>query len=143
MIGGRTRADRAAIALGLLALAATAGAAGHAELDFRIRGWGLLVTLGLGGLAIIAGWLAVRAVTLAAGVGFLAAAVVQIVQLGGRAGAVEHGVLGGNAATFAVWLGLGVGLTMLGLTRVPGAGPVQGDHGPAARPAGQHAEQSP
>jgi hypothetical protein len=83
-------------------------------LNFRIQGVGLAVTLVLGVLAIAAGWLAQRVLALAAGVGFLATAVLQLVQLGGEAGAVEHGVLDGNSSTFAVWLGLGVGLAVLG-----------------------------
>jgi hypothetical protein len=113
--GGRLRAstplDLATIGLGVLALAVAGASAVGGELDFRIRGVGLAVTLALGVLAVAAGWLALRLLALLAGVGFLAAAVLQIVQLGGQAGAVEHGVLGGNASTFAVWLGLGVGLT--------------------------------
>jgi hypothetical protein len=109
-----SRLDRATIGLGLLALATAGASAIGGELNFRIRGWGLVVTLVLGLLAIAAGWLAQRLLALAAGVGFLAAAVLQVVQLGGEAGAVEHGVLDGNASTFAVWLGLGIGLAVLG-----------------------------
>lgn len=37
-----------------------------------------------------------------------------LVQLRGEAGTVEHGVLDGNASTLAVWLGLGIGLAVLG-----------------------------
>lgn len=114
----RSSLDRAVLALGLLAFAAAATTMGRGELDpFRVRGWGLVVTLGLGLLALVAGWFAWRLLALAVGAGFLAAAGVQIIQLGGEAGAVEHGVLDGNAATFALWLGLGVGLAVLGLTR--------------------------
>jgi hypothetical protein len=115
MIGTRSRLDRAVAGVGLLAFAACLTTLARGELDvFRLRGWGLVVTLALGALAVAAGWLALRPLALAAGVGFLAAAVLQIAQLRGEAGvAVEHGVLGGNASTFALWLGLGVGLAVL------------------------------
>jgi hypothetical protein len=109
-----SRLNRATAGLGLLALATAGASAIGGELNFRILGWGLAVTLVLGALAIAAGWLGQRLLALAAGLGFLAAAGLQIVQLGGEAGAVEHGVLGGNASTFTVWLGLGVGLAVLG-----------------------------
>ena len=113
MILPRDRVDRAVLAIGLLALVAgCATPLGYA----RLRGVGLVVTVVLGLLAMAAGWLARRQLALASGIGFLAAAVLQIVQLGGRAGDVEHGILDGNASTFALWLGLGVGLLALGLT---------------------------
>jgi hypothetical protein len=119
----RSELDRAVIGLGVLALAVAAASAVGGELNFRIRGVGLVVTLALGGLAIAAGWLALRPLALLAGIGFLAAAAVQIIQLGGEAGAVEHGVLGGNASTFAVWLGLGAGLIAVGAqSRLTGTG---------------------
>lgn len=122
MIAVRTPVDRAVRGLGLLALAAAATTLGRGELDpFQVRGWGLVVTLALGLLGLLAGVTARRWLALVAGAGFLAAAVVQISQLGGRAGDVTPGVLGGNAATFALWLGLGVGLAVLGLTRDPAA----------------------
>lgn len=109
------------VGLGLLALVSCLTTLGSGELDpFRLRGWGLVVTIALGLVAVAAGALALRPLGLAAGVGFLVAAVVQIVQLGGEAGAVEHGVLGGTASTFALWLGLGVGLVAVGLTRETG-----------------------
>lgn len=118
----RSRLDRAALAIGLLALVAAATTSlGYA----RLRGPGLVVTVVLGLLAVVAGWLALRLLALASGIGFLAAAALQIVQLGGRAGHVEHGVLNGNASTFALWLGLGVGLVVLG--RTPAPGPASGD----------------
>lgn len=116
MSATRDRVDRAVLAIGLLALVAVAVyPLGYA----RLRGVGLVVTVLLGLLAVAAGWLARRQLALASGIGFLAAAVLQIVQLGGTAGDVERGILGGNASTFALWLGLGVGLVVLGLT--PGA----------------------
>ena len=54
---------------------------------------------------------------LAAGVGFLIAAVVQLVLLEGG----SSGFLGGNASTFSLWLALGVGLIAVGLAAVPEA----------------------
>jgi hypothetical protein len=115
MIGTRGRLDRAVAGVGLLALASCLTTLASGELDpFRLRGWGVVLTLALGALAVAAGWLALRPLALAAGVGFLAAAVLQLAQLRGEAGiSVEHGVLGGNASTFALWLGLGVGLAVL------------------------------
>lgn len=112
-VSDRDRLDRAVLAIGLLALAAVVlSPLGYA----RLRGAGLVVTVVLGLLAVAAGWLARRPLALAAGIGFLAAAALQIAQLGGRPSAVEHGILDGNASTFALWLGLGVGLLALGLT---------------------------
>lgn len=112
-----SRLDRAAAGLGLLALAMAGASSLGGELNFRIQGWGLVVTLVLGVVAIAAGWFGQRLVALGAGVGFLAAAVLQLVQLRGDGETLEHGVLDGNASTFAVWLGLGVGLAVLGTQR--------------------------
>lgn len=108
--------DRAVVGLGIVALAAPLTTFAG-ELDpVRLVGWGLVVTLVLGAAAVLAGWLGRRRLVLVPGLGFLAAAIVQIVQLGGELGAVEHGLLGGNASTFALWLGLGIGLAVLGAT---------------------------
>jgi hypothetical protein len=81
----------------------------------KVRAAGAVVALGLGLLAVAAGWLASRTVALAAGVGFLIAAVVQLVLLAGGSGGFLHG----NASTFSLWLGLGVGLVALGLAPRP------------------------
>jgi hypothetical protein len=115
MIRLATGLDRAVAALGVLALACAATSPLGGELDLRIRGWGLVATLVLGVVAIAGGWVARRPLALISGLGFLIVATVQIIQLGGRAGEVEHGALGGNASTFAVWLGLGIGLVVVGL----------------------------
>jgi hypothetical protein len=64
-----------------------------------------------------AGWLGERALILATGMAFLLAAVIQIVLLTRGAGSF----LGGNASTFSLWLGLGVGLIAVGLAAVPEA----------------------
>ncbi|HXD25573.1 MAG TPA: hypothetical protein VN609_06550, partial [Propionibacteriaceae bacterium] len=71
----------------------------------------------LGLLAVVAGWLDERALMLGAGAGFLIAAAVQLVLLAGG----RSGFLGGNASTFSLWLGLGVGLVAVGLAAVPEA----------------------
>jgi hypothetical protein len=55
-----------------------------------------------------------RALMLAAGVAFLLAAAFQLTLLAGG----SSGFLGGNASTFSLWLGLGVGLIAIGM--VPG-----------------------
>jgi hypothetical protein len=47
--------------------------------------------------------------------GFLVAGAVQLVLLAGG----SSGFLGGNASTFSLWLGLGVGLIAVGLAAVP------------------------
>jgi hypothetical protein len=75
------------------------------------------VALVLGLLAVVAGWLDERTLMLAAGAGFLIAAAVQLVLLAGGG----SGFLGGNASTFSLWLGLGVGLVVVGLAAVPEA----------------------
>ena len=46
---------------------------------------------------------------------FLLAAVVQVILLAGGIG----GLIGGNASTFSLWLGLGVGLIAIGVVRGP------------------------
>ena len=52
---------------------------------------------------------------LAAGAGFLLAATVQLALLAGG----SSGFVGGNASTFSLWLGLGVGLIAIGVVRGP------------------------
>jgi hypothetical protein len=76
-----------------------------------------LRALVLGLLAVLGGWLNERILMLAAGTGFLLAAAVQLVLLAGGNG----GFLGGNASTFSLWLGLGVGLITLGAVPEPDA----------------------
>jgi hypothetical protein len=75
----------------------------------------LVVALVLGLLAVVAGLLEERALTLATGLAFLLAAVVQLALLVGRG----SGLLGGNASTFSLWLGLGVGLVAIGMVPRP------------------------
>ena len=56
---------------------------------------------------------------LAAGTGFLLAAAVQLSLLAGASG----GLLGGNASTSSLWLGLGVGLIAIGMVPRPETAP--------------------
>ena len=81
----------------------------------QIGAAGLVVALVLGLLAVLAGWWDEPTLMLAAGTGFLLAAAVQLILLAGGIG----GLLGGNASTFSLWLGLGVGLIAIGLVPQP------------------------
>lgn len=113
----RSRLDMAVLWLGLVAVVSPVTALASGDLDlFRLRGVGLWVTVGLGLIAAVLGWLRLRRLALVSGLGFLVAAAVQVAQLRGEPGAVERGLLDGTASTFAFWLGLGAGLTVLALT---------------------------
>jgi hypothetical protein len=110
------RLDRAALVLGAVSIISTAFAFVQGALQFvQIRAAGLVVALVLGLLAVVAGWLGERTLILAAGAGFLLAAAVQLGMLAGRGA----GLLGGNASTFSLWLGLGVGLIAIGMVPRP------------------------
>jgi hypothetical protein len=110
------RLDRAALALGAVSIISTAFAFAQGDLQFvQIRAAGLVVALVLGLLAVVAGWLGERTLILAAGAGFLLAATVQLGMLAGGGA----GLLGGNASTFSLWLGLGVGLIAIGMVPRP------------------------
>jgi hypothetical protein len=112
------RLDRAAIVLGLVSIMSAAFVFVHGTFQLvQIGTVGLVVALVLGLLAIAAGWLAERTLMIAAGVGFLLAATVQLVLLAGGG----SGFLGGNASTFSLWLGLGAGLIAIGLVPRPEA----------------------
>jgi hypothetical protein len=111
------RFDRAAIVLG-------AGAMASAVLVFttgdpwglaRVRGATIALVLVVGAAAIVAGWRGWRAVNLAAGAVFLAAAALQLVQAGRATNWLD-----GNGSTVALLLGLGTGLLMTGLARHKG-----------------------
>jgi hypothetical protein len=109
----RDALDRAALTLGAVSVGSALFVFLRGDFQFvRMRGWGLAVALVLGLLAIAGGWLANRALVLAAGVGFLAAAAVLLALLSQGDG----GFLDGNGSTFSLWLGLGAGLLALGLT---------------------------
>jgi hypothetical protein len=108
--------DRAALVLGLVSMVSAVFVFANGEYEIvRVQVAGVVVALVLGLLAISAGWFESSELMLAAGVGFLAAAVVQLVLLAGGGG----GFLGGNASTFSLWLGLGVGLIAIGLVPRP------------------------
>jgi hypothetical protein len=108
--------DRAALVLGLVSMVSAVFVFANGEYEIvRVQVAGVVVALVLGLLAISAGWFESSELMLAAGVGFLVAAVVQLVLLAGGGG----GFLGGNASTFSLWLGLGVGLIAIGLVPRP------------------------
>jgi hypothetical protein len=110
--------DRAALVLGLVSILSAVFVFVHGTFQLvQIGGAGLVVAVVLGLLAVVAGWLDERTLMLAAGAGFLIAAAIQLVLLGGG----SSGFLGGNASTFSLWLGLGVGLIAVGVAAVPEA----------------------
>jgi hypothetical protein len=110
--------DRAAFVLGLVSVISAVFVFASGEVEIvRMQVAGVVVALVLGLLAIAAGWLASRALILAAGAGFLVAAAAQMSLLTGG----SSGFLGGNASTFSLWLGLGVGLIAIGMVPRPDA----------------------
>ncbi|HZM80628.1 MAG TPA: hypothetical protein VFC19_33315 [Candidatus Limnocylindrales bacterium] len=77
---------------------------------------GIAVAIVFGLMALAGGWLASRAVAAAAGIGFLAAAVSQVIlQTAGSSYAN-----GSNGSTMGLWLGLGAALVAIGLSRREG-----------------------
>jgi hypothetical protein len=110
------RVNRAAVALGLGALASGLfAAADHIQYRLvRLSGAGLVVLLVFAAVAVVGGRLARRLVVACAGAGFLVAAVVQLVQLGGGTNWLR-----GDGSTFSLFLGFAVGLLVLGLTPIP------------------------
>jgi hypothetical protein len=109
--GRRTGLDQATLWLGAASLASTVFAVIGGQFQFvQVRGWGLAVAVGLGLVALVAGWASRPPLAVLAGAGFVAAALLQVViwTTGGN-------VLRGNGSTAALWLGLGVGLLALGL----------------------------
>jgi len=114
---------RAALVLGLGAVAAGLFALFDAVQYrlVRLAGPGLVVLLLLGVLAIVGSRLARQPVVALAGAGLLAAAALQFAQLGRAANWLK-----GDGSTASLFLGLGIGLLVLGLTPVPAD--VAGDH---------------
>jgi hypothetical protein len=110
----RNRADLAAMWLGAASLLSLLFLVIKRELHFvEIPKAGVAVVIVLGMVALAGGWLANRALTVAAGIGFLAAAAMQVIlQTAG-----SSYVNGSNGSTMGLWLGLGAGLTAVGLTR--------------------------
>lgn len=80
-----------------------------------LGGTGTLVLLLLAAVAVTAGLAGVRSLIVLAGAGFLAAAVLQLVQIGWTGA----NLLGGDGSTVALLLGFAVGLLALGLTTAP------------------------
>jgi hypothetical protein len=110
-MNARSDLDRAAMALGAASVASAVFVVLRGDWDFvRIRGWGVAVAVALGLLALVAGATARRALTVSAGAGFVAAALVQVAVW-----ATSNNVLGGDGSTVSLWLGLGVGLLAVGL----------------------------
>ncbi|MCP3818651.1 hypothetical protein NLX86_11125 [Streptomyces sp. A3M-1-3] len=132
----RTATARTAVGLGLGAAASTVlGIAdGTPWRLVTLGGTGTLVLLILAAVAIAAGLSGVRALIVLAGTGFLAAAVLQLVQIGWTGA----NLLGGDGSTVALLLGFAVGLLALGLapavtpaaTQTPSSAPSQGRHDP-------------
>jgi hypothetical protein len=111
-VSSRGPLDRAALVLGAVSLISAVFVFVRGDFQFvKVRAAGVAVALVLGLLAVAAGWLASRALELAAGFGFLLAAAVQLGLLAGGDG----GFLRGDGSTFSLWLGLGAGLVTLGL----------------------------
>lgn len=109
------RLDRAALVLGAVSIISAGFAFVQGDLQLvQISAAGLVVALVLGLLAIVAGRLGERTLILAAGAGFLLAAGVQLGMLARGAS-----LLGGDASTFSLWLGLGVGLVAIGMVPRP------------------------
>ncbi|MEN8654820.1 hypothetical protein ABCR94_30575 [Streptomyces sp. 21So2-11] len=98
-----------------------------------LSGTGMLVLLILAAVAVTAGLSAMRMMIALAGAGFLAAAVLQLVQIGWT----SANLLGGDGSTVALLLGFAVGLLALGLSSAPSSpdspapAPATGRHDPA------------
>jgi hypothetical protein len=115
----RDALDRAVLMLGVVSVVSAVFVLVHGNFQLvQIRAAGLVVALVLGLLTVVAGWLDEPTLMLAAGAGFLLAAAVQLALLAGG----SSGLLGGNASTFSLWLGLGVGLIAVGMVPRPEVG---------------------
>jgi hypothetical protein len=111
----RDAVDRVALVLGVVSIVSALFVFVDGSFQLiQIRAGGLVVALVLGLLAVVAGLLKERALVLATGVAFLLAAAVQL----GLLAMGSSGLLGGNASTFSLWLGLGVGLIAIGMVPV-------------------------
>lgn len=105
------RLARAAMWLGVAGvLAASFALASGPWKAADIKGPPVIVTIVLGLLAIVGARLAMRLLVLFAAVGYLAAALLQLAQFGR-----PTNWLGGSGSTFALFLGLGVGMLAVAL----------------------------
>lgn len=115
--------DLPVLALGgaaVLSSAFTFSSGGPAPIEFiHIRGAGLVLILILGVAAVTAGILRVRLLAIVAGAGFVAAALLQLLQ-------ADQSVnwLDGDGSTVALMGGLGIGLLAVTLTPRPSSGEV-------------------
>ncbi|GAB3651137.1 Rv1678 family membrane protein [Glycomyces tarimensis] len=103
--------DRAAITIGIASLASLVFAFDGLE-EFRfmtVTGPAVAVAAVLGALAVAAGLSGIRVLALLAGLGFAAAAVLQLVATTGRGD-----WLGADLSTMAFWLGLALALLLIG-----------------------------
>lgn len=107
-----TAPDRAVLALGLASLASVVftAADGDPWEMVAMPGTAVVIAVVLGVAAGAAGVLRLRFLAVAAGVAFLAAAVVVPVEQ-----SLGEKWIEGTGSTFALWLGLGVGLLAAGL----------------------------
>ncbi|MEC5179353.1 Rv1678 family membrane protein [Arthrobacter sp. CG_A4] len=132
----RRRVDLPVLTLGgaaLLGSAFTFSSGGPAQIEFiHIRGAGLVLLLILGVAAVVAGILRVRGLAVVSGAGFVAAALLQLLQ-------ADRSVnwLDGDGSTVALMGGLGIGLLAVTLTPRPSADAVSV---PTARKGTNHDE---
>jgi hypothetical protein len=104
--------NRAALGLGLASIAAVIFVFdGLGDFRFmRISGASIAIALILGALACVAAWLARPVLAVVAGAAFLVAALLQLIST-----ATGNDWLGASLSTMSFWLGLGIGLLVVGL----------------------------
>jgi peptidoglycan/LPS O-acetylase OafA/YrhL len=105
--------DKAALALGLASIASVVFTWKDLG-DFRfmtVGGASIAVALAVGALAVLGALIGRRSVEALAGLLFAAAAAVQL-----TAASLGEQWLGANLSTMAFWLGLAIGLLLVGLT---------------------------
>jgi len=105
--------DRAALTLGAVGVVSPVVALSTSSNNnfVLVRDASLVVLVILGACAVIGGATALRPLVLVAGAGYAVATVLQLVQFGR-----STNWLNGNGSTFALLLGLAVGLLVVGLS---------------------------
>ena len=105
--------DRAALTLGAVGVVSPVFALSTSSNNnfVLVRDASLVVLVILGACAVIGGATALRPLVLVAGAGYAVATVLQLVQFGR-----STNWLNGNGSTFALLLGLAVGLLVVGLS---------------------------